>query len=304
MDKITIGIPRSMHYYYYGEVWNNFFQKLNCKVIISPKTNLEIMEKGIKYANDEMCLSMKNLLGHIAYLEGKCDYILIPRIDNYGFQNQTCTNFLAIYDIASNLFQTKILTYNIDVEHHETEEKGFIKIGQQLGFSKKESLVSYQYACNISQKQRQEQIQKNIEKLKSQKEKILVVAHPYNTYDDWIGKPIIRYLKKLNVEIIYSDLFYPSITGLKAKQLSDTLYWKFNKENIGTIPLVKNKIDGIIFLSTFPCGPDSLVNELVMRKIKLPYLNLILDDVDGMAGFETRLESFVDIIQERKRKHV
>ena len=111
-------------------------------------------------------------------------------------------------------------------------------------------------------------------------------------------------MKKLGVEVIYSDLFYSTITSSLSKQLSQELYWKFNKENIGSIPLVQNRVDGIIFLSTFPCGPDSLVNELVIRKIKLPYLNLILDDMDGMAGFETRLESFVDIIHERKRKHV
>lgn len=304
MDKIKIGIPRSMHYYYYGELWKHFFQKLNCEIIISPKTNLEIMEKGIKCANDEMCLSMKNLLGHIAYLEGKCDYILIPRVDNYGHQNQTCTNFLAIYDIASNMFQTKILTYNIDVVHHETEEKGLVKIGQQLGFSKKETLACYQYACDIAQKQKQKQIQKNLQKLTSPKEKILVIAHPYNIYDDWIGKPITDYLKKLDVEIIYSDSFYSNIASRNASQLSHTLYWKFNKENIGAIPIVKDKIDGIIFLSTFPCGPDSLVNELVIRKINIPYINLILDDIDGLAGFETRLESFIDILQERRQKHV
>ena len=30
----------------------------------------------------------------------------------------------------------------------------------------------------------------------------------------------------------------------------------------------KPYIKGIIFLTTFPCGPDSLVNELMLRKIK------------------------------------
>ena len=38
-----------------------------------------------------MCLSLKNYIGHVAYLKDKCDYILIPRIDNYGIENQTCT---------------------------------------------------------------------------------------------------------------------------------------------------------------------------------------------------------------------
>ena len=60
----------------------------------------------------------------------------------------------------------------------------------------------------------------------------------------------------------------------------------------------KEKIDGIVFLTAFPCGLDSLVNELVMRKIDKPYLNLVIDDLDSLAGMETRIESFVDIIEQ------
>lgn len=304
MDKIKIGIPRSIHYYYYGDLWSHFFEKLGCEVIISPKTNVEIMENGVRCANDEMCLSMKNFLGHIFYLQEKCDYLLIPRIDNYGIENQTCTNFLAIYDIVKNMFSTPILSYNIDVAHHETEEKGFLQMGRQLGYSRKQVREAYQNAKKLSQTKKQEKIKQNLKKLNSSKEKLLVIGHPYNLYDDMIGKPILTYLEKLGVEIIYCDLFYTSITNTMARKISCELYWKFNKEIIGAIPIVKDKVDGVLFLSTFPCGPDSLVNELAMRKIDLPYLNLIMDDIDGMAGYETRLESFIDIIKERKRKYV
>ena len=93
MDKIKIGIPRSINYYYYGNFLKNFFEKLGYEVIISNKTNKKILDDGIRYANDEMCLAMKIYLGHIYDLKDKCDYILIPRIDNYGTYNQTCTNF-------------------------------------------------------------------------------------------------------------------------------------------------------------------------------------------------------------------
>ena len=113
---MKIGIPRSMYFYYYKDLWINFFEYLKVEVIVSPETNKKIMDLGIKYSNDEMCLSMKVFLGHVSYLQGKCDYILIPRIDNYGIDNQTCTNFLAIYDIVNNLFDTKILNYNINLK--------------------------------------------------------------------------------------------------------------------------------------------------------------------------------------------
>ena len=99
--------------------------------------------------------------------------------------------------------------------------------------------------------------------------------------------------------IIYADKFDSKVTNELASKLSDTIYFKYSKENIGAIPLVQDKIDGIIFLSTFPCGLDSLVNELVIRKIDKPYLNLVIDDMDSLTGTKTRLESFVDILEQK-----
>ena len=60
MDKIKVGIPRSVFYYYYGNLWQKILKQMNLEVIISPITNKQIMELGANYANDEMCLSMKN----------------------------------------------------------------------------------------------------------------------------------------------------------------------------------------------------------------------------------------------------
>jgi len=297
--KIKIGIPRSMFYYFYKDLWKNFFENLDVELIISPKTNKNIMNNGIKYSTDEMCLSLKNYIGHVHYLIDKCDYILIPRIDNYGVNNQTCTNFLAVYDIINNLFDINILDYNIDLLNNETEEKGLINIGKKLGYSKeylKKKYIKTNKKIDISKTKK---IKENIKNLESKKTKILLLGHPYNLYDELIGKEVTKYLEKNNIEIIYSDLFHNEITNKLSNKLACELYWKFSKENIGCIPLVEKDIQGIIFISSFPCGPDSIVNELVFKKIKTPYLNLIFDDIDSNTGIETRLESFIDIIERK-----
>lgn len=302
MDKIKIGIPRSLYYYYFGYLYINFFKYLDCEVIVSPKTNKEIMSLGIKYSNDEMCLSLKNYIGHIAYLKDKVDYIIIPRIDNYYINNQTCTNFLALYDIINNMFNVKILNYNIDLENNDTEYKGFIKIGKILKKTTKQIKYAYYRAKIESSNKIDTLIRNNIYNLLSKKIKILLVGHPYNMYDELIGKPITDYLIKNNIEIIYSNLFDEKKTNELSYKLSECNYFKYNKENIGSIEFSKTNIDGVIFISSFPCGPDSLVNELVMRKIKLPYLNIIIDDLSSEIGLETRLESFIDILKERKKQ--
>lgn len=290
---MKIGIPRNLYYYYFKDLWINFFEYLNIEVVVSPETNREILEMGIRGSVDEMCLSLKNYIGHVLYLKGRCDYVLVPRIDNYGTYNQTCTNFLATYDIINNLTNVKILNYNINLRNNETELKGFIKIGSELGIDKQTIKEAYEYAKVKEAKAKKAKVLNNLKNLRVEKKKILLLGHPYNLYDKLIGFPIIDMLEKLNIQIIYSDAFF---TRNEWKEYSKELYWKYNKENISSIVKCIDRVDGIIFLSTFPCGPDSLVNELVMRKLNKPYINLIIDDVESSGGIETRIESFVDII--------
>ena len=130
MDKIKIGIPRSLFYYYDGYFLKNFFEYLNFEVVVSPKTNRSIINEGIKYSNDEMCLSLKIFLGHIAYLQDKCDYILTMRIDNYGKYDQTCTNFLSLYDIVNNLTKDGMRVISVAFKNKNSGRWLFKKHGQ------------------------------------------------------------------------------------------------------------------------------------------------------------------------------
>lgn len=291
-----VGIPRSLFYYYYKDLWIDFFDSLNIPYIISPNTNKNIMSRGETVANDEMCLSLKNYLGHIDYLKDKCDYILVPRISNFKNNNQTCTNFWAIYDIVKNLFNVNILNYNIDLEKKQTLKKGLFKIGKELNKNNHQIKKAYKYAITKEKKRIKQNHIINQNKLKSKKEKVLIVGHPYNLYDELIGKDIIKYLIKNNIEIIYSDKFDSKITNPLSKKISKDLYFKYSKDNLGAIAYSEKDINGVIFISSFPCAPDSLANELAMRKIKLPYLNLVIDNNSSFTGLETRLESFLDMI--------
>lgn len=77
--------------------------------------------------------------------------------------------------------------------------------------------------------------------------------------------------------------------------------WLISREITGASFILKKKIDGMILVSAYPCGTDSLVYDMLLRKMKeLPMLNLTLDAQSGTAGLETRVESFIDIIRYQK----
>lgn len=50
-----------------------------------------------------------------------------------------------------------------------------------------------------------------------------------------------------------------------------------NKELLGAFSYYKDKVDGIILITAFPCGPDSLTNEMIIRKkVIVKYFYLLL----------------------------
>lgn len=302
MQQIKIGIPKALLYYRYNTLWKAFFENLNCKIIESIDTNKEILELGKKNSIDESCLATKIFIGHVFYLKDKCDYILIPRICDYGKNAKVCVRFNGLYDIVKNILpNTKIIDYNIEYTKHQTEFKSMFKLGLKLSKNPFKIIYAY-YKAKQKEKVHHNIIQNQQQVvLKSKKLKILVIAHPYVVYDKYIGEPIINYLKKMNIDIIYADKLdkYKSIKN--SYSLSKSLYWHYSRELIGSIPEYKNNINGIIFLTSFPCGPDSLINELLIRKIKdIPITNIIIDEQTAEAGLHTRLESFIDIIKQKE----
>jgi len=295
---MKIGIPRSLLYHHYHDIWDLFFTELGCEVIYSPKTTKSILEKGKGHIVDESCLSMKIHMGHVDYLSGKCDYILIPYIDRYSETDSLCANFYGIYDLAKTIFPDRIIHYHIDAKRND-ERKAYIEMGQELGFNKTKVGLAYDKAKMNATALHEKAVEKNKKLLaNSQKIKIILVGHLYNVYDDFVGNPIISYLNKNGVDVIFAHL--NDVKTQEYKKISETLYWKYNKDLLNGLVVYEKDVDGIILLTTFPCGPDSLVNELCLGKVTKPAIQLIIDELNSGTGLETRLESFVDILEQRK----
>ena len=299
MKKIKVGIPRALLYYRYGVLWKKFFENLNCNVVLSPETNREILELGINNTIDESCLSYKIYVGHVMYLSKICDYILISRVCDYGKKDKVCTRVNGTYDdIKHKIPENQILDYDIECTKLKFPILGFIKMG--LKITKNPIKIIYSY-FKAKDKQRKYDInQANYEKNKLSKnnKKILILSHFYNIQDKFISKYITNYLEDNNIIPIYSNKLDRKITKDFSLYFSNTLYWKYSKEMIGSLYYTKKMIDGIIFISTYPCGIDSLVNNLAILKNKdIPILNLVIDENITELSLETKLESYIDILK-------
>ena len=299
MKKKKIGIPRALLYYRYGILWKTFFTTLGYKILLSPETNEKIISLGSNNTIDECCLSYKIYVGHAMLLKEKCDYILVPRICDYGKKDKVCTRFNGTYDhLKYLLFPTSILTYNIHNSHFKYEFFGFLKMGLKL--SKNPLRIIYGY---IKGKKKQKQYYQNkeneqIHKLHNRNKKILIISHFYNINDNYLSSYIKEYIENNNITLLYSENLDKSLAASFSDYFSDSIYWKYSKEMIGSLYYYRHQINGIIFLSTYPCSLDALVNNLAIYKNKyLPILNIIIDENTSKLNLETKLESFIDIVK-------
>ena len=299
MKKIKIGIPRALTYHRYGVLWKHFFQGLDCKIVLSPETTRNILDLGINNTIDECCLPYKIYLGHVLYLSDKCDYILISRISDYGKKNRVCPRINGTVDNIKYLIpRNRMLYYNIEYTSLAYEFFGFLKMGLKITKNPINIIYSYIKAKN---KQKQYDITKENEeknKLTSKQKKILLISHFYNLKDKFISGYIIDYLNQNDVTLLYATYLDKDLAASFSEYFSDTLYWKYSKEMIGALYYYLHRLDGIVFISTSPCGIDALVNNLaILKNQHLPILNLLIDENTNTSTLETKLNNFVNMLK-------
>lgn len=301
----TIGIPKTMLYFRFGTLWEEFFRGLDCDVIVSPETNQSIMNNGLRLAIDESCLSIKIFLGHVEYLKDKVDHVLIPNIVSEEWKNETCIKFWGMVDIARNTFDgINILDYTVNHNSFKTQKMAFLKMGMKFSKNPIKVLRAYENALKKLNDKNQTLLDEQNEKIKkfdTKKSTILIVSRAYVLYDKFIGGPIHEFLESQDVNILHSNISDKKETRIASINISKDVYWTTNKELLGAIHTYRKHLDGILYLMSFPCGPDSLVVDLCMKKIKdIPQIVITLDELQGTAGLKTRLESFVDILNMKK----
>jgi len=296
---MTIGIPRALIYWKYPLFWEAFFKELGFEILLSPSTNKEIVEMGVKVSDPENCFSNKVFFGHLLWLDGKCDWIFVPRLKTNKDKLEYCPKFFGLPDLAKILVKTPILTETFD-ERREEFGKSLRKLGKKLNKNRKDVERTTEAAWV--------EVEKNSQgfskKIQSKKPKIVLISHPYNLYDDYVNLRIKEKLEKLGTEPIFIDEVPTNEIQNPSSKIQNLdlpeFHWEFGKEIMEKIQTILNhNLAGAIEISSFQCGCDAVLKEFVEKTIKankIPFLYLLIDEQTGEAGIQTRLEAFIDTL--------
>lgn len=319
-DVRSIGLPRALTYYRYAAAWKAFFESLGREVVTSRPSDLAMLERGSALSVDECCLASKIYMGHVESLLESCDAVFVPSLANLGRFKDFCTKYQALPDLVRNTFEKDaIRIVSCVVEDRQSKssmESAAIGLAAQFGATPKEAKSAFKagrQALERAEKDARESFDRTLTHVERERKRaqsaqgeeplaILVCAHPYVAHDRLIGGPVVDALRDLGATVLFADEFDRKRAYKESAGFSSTMPWLVNRELIGAMLCLRGRVDGIVSISAFPCGPDSMTNDAIARRIgSTPLLFLTVDAQSGTAGLETRVESFIDILRYRRK---
>lgn len=325
-----IGIPRALGYYLYYPFWYGFLTDLGVEIKLSGKTNKKMVGQGSALLVPETCLPVKIYIGHILdLLEKNVNIIYAPSVQSIAFKVYNCSKLRGLPDLVRNIVRKDFLLIEPTLDksnkanglyeclYESVEPLGItnrkqIKAASKAGwecYNKYHELMrqgcTFNEAIDVATGKKSSYQVKD----KTYPLTIAICSHGYNLFDDHFSMKIIEKLEKYDVNVLVPDSL-PRGQLLKGiENLGAVLYWANEPEITGFAGnyMYTDKVDGIITITAFGCGPDSLMIERITRharKAKKPLLNLTIDEHTGEAGFITRLEAFTDMLLRRKRKSI
>ncbi|OGU58223.1 MAG: hypothetical protein A2X64_00490 [Ignavibacteria bacterium GWF2_33_9] len=307
----TIGFNYSFMTHSLYPLYANFFKQLGCKIVMSD----EFDERGYEREYTSFCYPSQLSLGLFQNLLDKNpDYYFVPNIyemyvhgsekDRLDF-NSTCVfvqgepfflkQAFKEYDLEKKLLQPKL---NFS-KGWSTQEEQFIEIANQIGeYDSEYILRAYHFAVGKLEEANDELRnigRKVLQKIKDENAYgIVLLGRPYNSFNDIANKGIPQKFASRGIYIIPYDMI-----DYREMGIDDNMYWEGGKKILKSAKFVKDNPNLFAtYISNFSCGPDSLIittfRDLMGTK---PSLTLELDSHSADAGINTRIDAFLDIVQ-------
>ena len=313
----TIGIPRVLNMYENYPLWHTIFTKVGFKVVLSPRSNKELFEKGIEtIPSDTVCYPAKLVHGHIqSLIEQNVDRIFYPSVvfeQNQFSQAQNhfnCPIVQSYPEVIANNFD-EIKSGHVDYRHpyfdlskpevvaenlancfsdlaipdeiwHEAVDEGFKELAK----------------CRKDIQQKGEEL---LEKMLLKEQRGIVLAgRPYHL-DPEIHHGIAEMMTQEGFHVLTED----SISHLgDVDHLRVVNQWMYHSRLYAAAKVVSQTPNlELVQLNSFGCGIDAVttdqVQEILNRHHRL-YTVLKIDEGTNLGAVRIRLRSLKAAVEER-----
>jgi predicted nucleotide-binding protein (sugar kinase/HSP70/actin superfamily) len=323
-----VGIPRGLLYFQYQPLWSTYLSHLGLKVRVSEPTDRRLLEIAQSLTQADLCLPVKVFLAHVARLKDQVDWLLLPRVTSVSPDAFMCPKILGLTDMVRNVFPKlpKLLDPRINVKPPKPigVAQAFRSIGQQFT-SSDERLQSAWNAATAAQTELEQRMLlytmdealEPWDKAFAKREngpsakpryRVALIGRPYINFDSVISHDLLHVLRRRGVEVVTPECLPRAVKQEWSERLPKKVYWELGRDLVAAAMYYAEQaeIDGVVNVSAFGCGQDSFTAALVAHHVSghadKPLLSLMLDEHKADAGLTTRVEAFLDMIQQRKTR--
>lgn len=323
----VVGIPRGLLYFYYQPLWATFLSQLGVSVRVSEPTERKHLETAQGLTRSDLCLPVKVFLEHVARLKDQVHWLLLPRMISVSSDAFMCPKVLGLTDMVRNVFPQlpRLLDPKINVKLPKPQ--GFAEACAWVGrhFTKDDTQLTKAWlAAQEAQAEFNRRVQiypldealgpwdvafseRQDRQSVHMRYRVAVIGRSYITFDGALSHDLPGLLKGHRVHILTAECVPPEAKEKQSQQLPKKVYWQLGRDLVAAAMfyMERPEVDGIINVSSFGCGQDSfttaLVEHYVTKHSTKPILTLVLDEHSGDTGLNTRVEAFLDMVEQRKK---
>ncbi len=313
-DAPRVGMPRALLYFEMFPFWQAFFHELGAKLVLSPRTNKQIVHQGAERSVAETCFPNKVNLGHVLHLVENEDieYVFLPSVINLPCPDDRMTDSFVCpyiqsvpYHIRSAVsfeeYGVELLAPHLWMAHGKRHVAGQLaETGRKLGANRRQvrrAVEAGWAALQRFEQRARERGREVLDQLGDDERAIVVVSRSYNGCDPGANLEIPQKLRKMGVLAIPMD-FLP-LDDVRLPTDWFNMYWRYGQRILASAEIIADD-DRLfpLYLTNFGCGPDSFIIQFFRERVgEKPTLIIEVDEHSADAGMITRCEAFLDSLE-------
>ena len=299
----TIGLPMALTTHSLFPLYARFINELGYNVVLSESAEIA----DIKTLSP-ICYPCELVHGAVTNLiRQKVDFIFLPRVlemeANGYLHGYTCTSTSIISDVVNAAFgkeRDKILSPHVSTseDYINTTLQEFGKIAVKLGLQKKkgEEAGRKAFAHYASFLRKYRNLGRKLLPKLTKEPCVIVAGRPYVVYPNGINIALPQKITSRGYHVIPADML-PLV-----KVDHERNAWHYTQQMSNAVDFAKKFPNTYIcMVSCFSCGPDGTMYHNFRQELAgTTFCYLEIDSHTAHAGFETRVEAFLDIIEKQR----
>jgi predicted CoA-substrate-specific enzyme activase len=301
-----IGLPMVLTTYEYFPFYAKLINELGYDVVPSSFSRAGMAKNG-----GPICYPCEVAHGAVNDLvERGVDYVFLPYLiegekDNGYPYSYMCTVYGAVPGLIKQAFpemSSKILSPNIGLSSDlaATTERELGSMGRTLGVRREEAGRALRSAWDHYRRFKQRYLSAGRAAAENVTEPTVILAgRPYITCSPEVNMAIPRRIASKGFRVLPVDLL-PMGDGERHPRN----VWHFTQQMMNAVHHAKkNPNVHLCFVSCYSCLPDACVHHKIREELAgMPFCYLEMDSHTARLGFDTRLDAFLEIIENQRAR--